>query len=208
MPQTEAWITMGCVGNEVVPAGRHGPAAGGPARRRTARRPAPARRHPGGGAQRRRLHRRLRVAAGPGRAHRTDRPRDERRAASRRSRLPCPAGRARALRLRVGREVARPDPARRAGLRGVLGAARLRQQAEFRTQSRIDVPDGRALLRAGPVQLTGVVWARTGASPGSRSASTTDHGSRPCSPPPRSATTPGARGPGPGPGRRLRVATS
>jgi len=32
------------------------------------------------------------------------------------------------------------------------------------------------------------------------------HGSRPCSPPPRSATTPGARGPGPG--RRLRVATS
>jgi len=89
MPQTEAWITMGCVGNEVVPAGRHGPVAGGPARRRTARRPAPARRHPGGGAQRRRLHRRLRVAAGPERAHRTDRPRDERRAASRRSRFPA-----------------------------------------------------------------------------------------------------------------------
>ena len=147
-------------------------------RRPAARRPR-ARRRPGRrDAARRPLGGRLDgrdadgLGHGPG-ARADDRAEDERRAAAAGPRLSGPADRARAVRLRVGDEVAhraRADHAR--GVRRLLGPARLGQGGADPDA----VADRHAATAAGSppdaCRSPGSPGRRTAASPGSRSAST------------------------------------
>ena len=124
----EQYVTIACVSNEVG-----GDLVGNalwtrrppPRRARDGRRPS--RGDPDRRALGRRVHGRLpdRLGDGPG-ARPDDRPRDERRAAAGRARLPGAADRPRAVRLRRGDEVAGRDRADDAGgVRRLLGPARL-----------------------------------------------------------------------------------
>ena len=183
MPIFEQYVTIACVSNEVG-----GDLVGNALWRGVHLRDvlAMAGVQPGGDPDRRPLGRRVhgrlpdRLGDGPG-ARSDDRPRDERRAAAGRARLPGAADRARPVRLRVGDEVAgrdRADDAR--GVRRLLGPARLGEGGADPDP----VADRRAARRRGArarSRSPSPAWPgrRTGASRRSRSGSTRATGSRP-----------------------------
>ena len=88
---------------------------------------------------------------------------DERRAAAGRARLPGPPRRRRAVRLRVGDEVARRHRARRRGrtFDGYWVPRGWSKEGPIKTASRIDVPRSGATVDAGQQAIAGVAWQPT-----------------------------------------------
>ena len=162
-PMIERDITLTCVSNEVGGAlRRQRPLARHPPRRPAAGGRRAARRRPGRRSLGRRLRVRLPRRQRDGRPRRARRRRHERRAAADRARLPGPPRRPRALRVRLGHEVAdrdRADDVRR--VRPLLAATGLGpagadQADEPHRHARV----ASARSAAGTVPIAGVAWAQ------------------------------------------------
>ena len=122
---------------------------------------------PGGHADRRpvgrRLHGRVPDRGRPRRSHGAGRGRHERRAAAGRARLPGPARRRRAVRLRVGDEVAatRSSSTTWEDFDGYWVPRGWSKEGPIKMASRIDVPRSGGALDAGQQAIAGVAWEPT-----------------------------------------------